>query len=85
VDHVNFISNTKVLGFVFQNSQARHARQRKHVKEERMQKFLDLIEKGGFSVDLSIPYQGESFTIKRAEAKNGDKKGLAVGELRNRI
>ena len=38
MERVNFISNTKVLGSVFQNSQAKDARQKKHGKEGRMQR-----------------------------------------------
>jgi hypothetical protein len=33
MERVHIISNTKVLGSVFQNSQARDARQKKHGKE----------------------------------------------------
>jgi hypothetical protein len=40
VDHVNFISNTKVFDSVFQNSQARDAGGEKHSKEGRMQRLL---------------------------------------------
>jgi hypothetical protein len=37
--------------------------------EEKIQKPLDFCEKAGPLVDLSVPYQGEIFTITRTEAK----------------
>jgi membrane protease YdiL (CAAX protease family) len=43
MDRVNFISNTKVLGSVFQNSQARDARQKKHGKKGSMQRRQSMV------------------------------------------
>jgi hypothetical protein len=43
MDRVNSISNTKVLGSVFQNSQAKDARQKKHGKKGSMQRRQSMV------------------------------------------